>query len=187
MKIEHYYKSIGEDWFTYPQLYRSMVQKFDNAQFVEVGCFLGRSASFLAVEINNSDKNIKLHCVDHWQGSTEHKGYDILKDDGLMLAFRKNIEPVTHIVNVVRKSSTDAAQDFEDRTLDFVFIDASHDYESVKADLAAWYPKVRNGGVFAGHDYIPSFPGVRQAVQEWRIKENITIREQENCWIADII
>jgi cephalosporin hydroxylase len=59
------------------------------------------------------------------------------------------------------------AMSFEDNSLDFVFIDASHDYQSVKQDIEAWLPKVRSGGIIAGHDYEPNeFPGVVQAVNE---------------------
>jgi hypothetical protein len=56
--------------------------------------------------------------------------------------------------------------------LDFVFIDARHDYESVRADLEQWVPKVRAGGIVAGHDYVDgSLPqgeyGVKRAVDEF--------------------
>lgn len=51
--------------------------------------------------------------------------------------------------------------------LDFVFIDADHSYEAVKADIAAWRAKVREGGWITGHDYTPDrFPGVVRAVDE---------------------
>lgn len=49
---------------------------------------------------------------------------------------------------------------------DFVFVDAGHSYAAVKADIAAWEPKVRAGGWFGGHDYHPKFPGVIRAVDE---------------------
>jgi len=54
---------------------------------------------------------------------------------------------------IVRKLSTDAAMDFGDESLDFVYIDADHSYNAVKEDIAAWAPKVRRGGIVAGHDY----------------------------------
>jgi len=50
---------------------------------------------------------------------------------------------------------------------DFVYIDGLHDYESVQADIACWWPSVAPGGILAGHDYSGSTPGVMQAVDEF--------------------
>jgi hypothetical protein len=59
-----------------------------------------------------------------------------------------------------------AAPRVPDGSLDFVFVDAGHRYESVRKDVALWRSKVRAGGWFGGHDYQPNFPGVIQAVNE---------------------
>ena len=56
---------------------------------------------------------------------------------------------------VHRALSVDAARDFADASLDFVYIDARHDAAGVLEDLRAWYPKLRPGGLFAGHDFVP--------------------------------
>jgi hypothetical protein len=76
-------------------------------------------------------------------------------------------------LKLIRKHSVLAADDVEDGSLDFVFIDADHTYEAVAADIKAWWPKVRLGGTLAGHDYVNhtlkngvSF-GVIQAVDEF--------------------
>lgn len=175
--MEHFYQKI-QGWFSFPKLYASMVQQFDDATFVEVGTWLGRSAAFMATEITNSKKNIKFFCVDTWQGSTEHKnmvnGRDIYQE------FLTNIEPVKNIITPYRMLSHEAAELFNDESLDFVFIDASHDYDNVMIDLKAWYPKVKKGGVFAGHDY-PSWDGVRRAVDEFFMNSH-QILTQEACW-----
>lgn len=52
-------------------------------------------------------------------------------------------------------------------TLDFAFIDADHSYEACKEDLELWAPKVRAGGIVAGHDYGAIWPGVVEAVHEY--------------------
>ena len=49
--------------------------------------------------------------------------------------------------------SVSAAKQFTDRSLDFVYIDADHSYESCLADINAWHPKIRVGGILSGHDY----------------------------------
>ena len=51
-------------------------------------------------------------------------------------------------------TSVEAAARVSDHSFDFVYIDARHDYESVKEDLEAWSAKVRPGGILAGHDYV---------------------------------
>lgn len=66
-------------------------------------------------------------------------------------------------VRIVKGLSWESAQ-FVNEKLDFVFIDASHDYESVKKDLKAWTPLVKEGGVICGHDI--NIEGVRNAVKE---------------------
>lgn len=61
--------------------------------------------------------------------------------------------------------SAEASREFPDESLDFVYIDAQHEYEAVLRDLRAWYPKVKRGGVIAGDDCGES--GVKQAVTEF--------------------
>lgn len=179
--MEHIYNNI-EGWFTFPELYRDIVKIYNNAHFVEVGSWMGCSASFMAVEIVNSNKNIKFDCVDTWCGSKEHGEMDIIKDELLYQTFLKNIEPVKHVITPIRLTSLDAAKKYQDKSLDFVFIDASHEYDDVKNDIEAWYPKVKNNGILAGHDY-PSWDGVTRAVNEWLLKNNFKLNiSQELCW-----
>jgi predicted O-methyltransferase YrrM len=59
--------------------------------------------------------------------------------------------------------SLDAVSLYDDASLDFVFIDGSHDYDSVCKDIDAWLPKVKPNGILAGHDY-RYYEGVRRAV-----------------------
>jgi SAM-dependent methyltransferase len=179
--MEHYYQNIGEDWFTYPNLYKSMVEKFgDGSRFVEVGSWKGRSSVYMAVEIINSGKKIKFDCVDTWEGSVEHKEYDVVTQGELFSIFNDSIEPVKEYINPIRKRSLEAVEDYEDESLDFVFIDASHEYEDVKLDIIKWLPKVKKGGVLAGHDY-GVFEGVDRAVNE--IFREDEIESSENCFI----
>jgi cephalosporin hydroxylase len=165
--MNHFYQNLGEDWFSYPGLYKKVVSDFPSgSHFVEVGSWKGRSSAFLAVEIINSGKNIKFDCVDTWKGGVEHQDMEEIINDQLYDIFLKNIENVKHIINPVRMTSLDASKLYEDESLDFVFIDASHEYEDVLDDLNAWYPKVKKGGTIAGHDYMV-FEPVTRAVNEF--------------------
>ena len=67
----------------------------------------------------------------------------------------------------IKALSTVAASTIEDQSLDFAYIDADHTYASAKSDIEAWYPKVKKGGIFCGHDYAERTSGVVQAVDEF--------------------
>lgn len=170
VQISHIYKEpqFGEDWFTYPNLYKSVVREATSgSKFVEIGSWKGKSSAFMAVEIANSNKNIEFYCVDTWQGSSEHKEFEHL--DSLYDQFINNMKSLEQHYKSIRKNSIEAADQFEDNSLDFVFIDASHEYEDVKKDIQTWLPKIKKGGILAGHDYYLGydyFPGVKRAVNE---------------------
>lgn len=69
---------------------------------------------------------------------------------------------------------------------DFVYTDAAHDYENVKADILAWLPKVRENGIIAGHDYYSPTPGVIQAVDEIFGEKMNRGYIDELCWMVKI-
>ena len=79
--------------------------------------------------------NLSLLCVDKWNGNP--RAYELAKE---VLGRYQGAQ-------MVRGESIDVSQTIPNESKDFVFIDADHNYESVKGDLNAWYPKVRVGGV----------------------------------------
>jgi len=149
--MEHFYNKI-EGWFDYPGIYDDMIaQVSDSAHFVEVGSYMGRSAAYMLVEIINSGKNIKLDCV----------------DVGYQTEFNNNLIQVCGRYTHKQIPSTEAATEYEDHSLDFVWIDGDHSYEAVVQDITAWLPKVKPGGWMGGHDYNhPQHEGVKQACCE---------------------
>ena len=166
--MDHIYQDIP-GWFVGEKVYaRAVREAKDGARFVEVGSWKGKSTSFMAVEIANSGKNIEFLCVDHWEGSEEraHKADEDVQAGTLFDAFNRNVEPVKDYIKPLRMSSLEAAAQFEDDSLDFVYLDAAHDYENVKADIAAWLPKLKKGGTIAGDDYALPWVGVMKAVDE---------------------
>lgn len=80
----------------------------------------------------------------------------------------------------MKMRSVDAARFIVDGSLDLVFIDADHSYESCKEDILVWLPKVRKGGVICGHDYGWD-PGVAQAVDE--IFTDVKITGNYTWWV----
>jgi predicted O-methyltransferase YrrM len=179
--MEHYANSV-EGFFLDEDFgfYEYMVQQAPaKAHFVEVGAWKGRSTAFMAVEIINSGKNIRFDVVDTFTGSEEQKDDSDVVNKTLFDTFQTNMAPVRGSYNPIIAESTTAATMYQDNSLDFVFIDAAHDYDSVTADIKAWLPKVKVGGIISGHDY--HHPPVAQAVSE-QIGNNINVRGL--CWFV---
>lgn len=183
--MEHFYQNIdSENWFGYENFYSDIVNKFESgSHFVEVGVWKGMSACYMAVEIINSKKEIKFDCVDTWEFVETSSEISEEKFENLYNIFLTNIKPVRHVINIVKSLSWDAAARYEDESLDFVFIDAGHDYNSVMNDLKSWYPKVKFGGIIAGHDY-HYHCGVYPAVNEF-FKEKNGINQIGACWVYE--
>ena len=89
-------------------------------------------------------------------------------------------------VNLIVGDSVKSAEQFKDKSLDFVYIDANHLYESVKADILAWLPKIKSGGIIGGHDYDYSIrPSVKEAVDEIfkdKVKSGVNQNTLEDWW-----
>lgn len=186
--MKHFFNETkGENWFTYEFLYKSMVERFDNnSHFVEVGTWKGMSACYMAVEIINSGKKIKFDCVDTWDyvPTSEEISADRFID--LYDVFIENISPVKDVIGIVKSLSWDGAAYYKDNSLDFVFIDAGHDYDSVSKDIKAWFPKLKSTGVIAGHDYHFNV-GVFPAVNEFFAAKKINVKEPGGaCWLVDL-
>jgi hypothetical protein len=177
-------------WFNFQDVYdQAVAEAREGDTLVEVGSYLGKSTAYMAQKIRESGKTVNFFAVDAWP-ETDWQAYLFRTDDppspqigetemrywtdSLHLAFLRAMlqcgvwHPVDrHTVRPVWSTSPSAAKYFDAKSLSFVFIDADHSYESVKADIAAWLPKVRAGGLIAGHDYgIDLWPGVKQAVDE---------------------
>ncbi len=185
--MDHFFDKLpGENWFDYSGLYSSMVKKFnDGSHFVEVGTWKGMSACYMAVEIINSNKKIKFDCVDTWDYVPTSAEISAEQCNGLYEMFLKNIEPVKEYITPVRALSWDGAKNYEDNSLDFIFIDAGHDYESVTKDLNAWFPRLKKTGVIAGHDYHYNV-GVYPAVNEFFSERQLPVNTAGACWIVNL-
>lgn len=182
--MEHFYRQI-QGWFNYEDMFRYAVEHAPSpAHFVEIGTWKGQSSAFLAVEIINSGKQIQLDCIDNFTGSTIEPGqmYDPVNQAGqLYNAFVHNMKPVEGHYLAIKGDSAGSAALYDDASLDFVFIDATHNYESFRADLLAWFPKVKLGGLIAGHDYAPAYPGIIKAVTDHLAQEKVDVMPS-TCW-----
>jgi hypothetical protein len=98
------------------------------------------------------------------QENTTQKEWDAIFEG--LCAYSDSLEG-THL-QLMREDTADCAMCYFDASFDFVFIDADHSYSGCLRDIDAWLPKVRKGGIIAGHDYSKKEDkqGVNKAVQE---------------------
>ena len=186
-KLTHYYENV-DGWFYRNDtlFYKQIIDHFESGHFVEIGSYKGRSSSFMGVEIALSGKDIKFDCIDTWLGSEEHQidgshpDLDVI-NGSLYDKFLQNIEPVKDYINPIRTDSLSACKLYDDNSLDFVFIDAAHDYESVKADVISWLPKIKLGGILSGHDY--QIEDVSRAVNEILYHQGVNVLNGSCWWI----
>lgn len=149
---------------------------------VEIGTYRGHFAKALLDNLNIK----KLYLIDPYEDypAYEDNNYFPLaraeRDAHRRLKGYKNVE-------WVKKYATDAAKDIPD-SLDFVYIDGNHSYESVKEDIKTYYPKLREGGVLGGHDFYnghcSEHDGVIQAVIEFAVKNKLRLYVQApDFWV----
>jgi predicted O-methyltransferase YrrM len=110
---------------------------------------------------------------------------DCTGDEGLLVAeqeFDKRFSG-NPVVTKLKMKSSDAVSQFEDGTIDFIYIDGNHQYDFVKKDLELYVPKIKSGGIISGHDYGgPTTPGVTRAVDEFFGKSPVS-RYGDYSWV----
>lgn len=137
---------------------------------LEIGCSLGHTTMHLLS--NFSD--LKLYGIDPYIAYVDWNGGISTNDDHeeWLKIFNKNIEPHKDRHHLYRDLSDNIVDQFEDNSLDFIFIDGLHTYEQVLKDCRNYYSKVKNGGLFSGHDY-RVIGAVNKAVNEFSSEVNI--------------
>lgn len=116
----------------------------------EIGVWEGDFSKLLFAAV----PGLRLRCVDRWQA---YGAYRDKKNDQARLdaAYQRTVDQLSGCAaTILRMGSLEAAAEVPDGSLDFVYIDANHGYDYVLADLKAWAPKVRTGGIVSGHDYV---------------------------------
>ena len=102
-----------------------------------------------------SCKSFKL--IDLWAHQENYKDNANVHDkrqEELFTKTKENLAPWDSKTEYFRMYSTEAAERIPDQSLDFVYVDARHDYCGVTEDINAYYAKLRPGGIMAGHDYL---------------------------------
>jgi hypothetical protein len=140
MTLQHFWQEI-DGYFTFPDFYSWIATQLKPGDLaVEMGAYTGQSAAYLIVEaINAGLDTFRLDLVDIEM--TKHRTLQNLD------------RVIEHVGKVHECDSLVAASRYEDKSIDFLFLDAAHDYANISRDITAWLPKVKPGGIISGHDY----------------------------------
>jgi len=127
---------------------------YDHAygECVEIGSYKGRSSTILGLKLKHTGGN--LSCIDCFSEET-------------CRIFQENLSRSGLSVKTYRMRSTEAVEFFRNHSLDFVFIDSSHEYEDTLDEIIEWLPKLKKSGILCGHDYgNPLYAGLTKVVDE---------------------
>jgi hypothetical protein len=147
-------------WFDFDDIYARAVKTYgDGARFVECGAYCGRSSCYMANEIRSSGKKISFDVIDKFSDTSFSAKVSTFRHFSEMCG-------LDDLINLRVMDQLEAAQTYEDGSLDFVFLDSDHSYEGTSAAIITFLPKLKPGGTIGGHDYTREFPGVIRAVNE---------------------
>ena len=144
----------------------------------EIGVRMGTNSAAILARV----PGVKLYCIDPWNAYL--RVTDSVQDRYYERCVRKlagkNVE-------LIKKTSMDAVGDFEDGSLDFVYIDGRHNFSNVLEDIICYYPKLKRGSICSGHDFYSFFDsGVINAVDAYCMGNNISkfyvTREKAPSW-----
>ncbi len=153
-----------DGWFQWRSGQEEAAQRFpEGSCFVEVGTYLGRSLCSLGEVVAQSDKAFRLMGIDTCRGSgpegrrqKDYHGAAVAQGGGTFAgALHKNILECGYgdTISLIIADSIKASRLFANASVEWVHLDARHEYDSLKADIQAWLPKVKTGGWLSGDDY----------------------------------
>jgi len=168
-------------WFNHGAKILALVDQVRPMVCVELGTWLGASAIPVARVIRRWGGT--LTCVDTWAGDV-HPSDEVQRPSApwmLVACARYLMEAgVGASIRLIPSTSREAAKTWT-MPIDWLYIDADHRYEAVCADLAAWVPHVRPGGLILGDDYgHRDFPGVQRAWDEFEDTHGLTLTRYQS-------
>lgn len=170
-------------WYSHAPRFEHFIRKHQVKNVLEVGSWLGASTRHLATLIPEDGK---VYAVDHWEGSEEHLQMEVR--DWIPTLFQQFLSNTIHMqltdkIVPVRMRSLEAAEKLKDLKLDIdlVYLDGSHDYESVYKDICAWYPYIEGKGIMTGDDFHDE--NIRRAVYRFGSEKDLTVYHDDNFWM----
>jgi len=158
--------------------------KKNHFQYVaELGCKNGNTTEFLLA--NNPE--LDMIAVDLFLSQPAQAGveggetYEDWNFNAIKEEFERRMKPFWNRIDLLHMSTVQAAEKLSNTQFDLVFIDADHSYNGVATDIQMWLPKVRSGGIVAGHDYSTKWPSVQRAVAD-NLPINEIQLEPDSVW-----
>ncbi len=144
--------------FDFSSFYDRIAEELpDDCRIAEVGIADGISMIYLGEKLRSLGKKFKLYGIDNM----DYGGYEQIKT-----IYTNVIESgLGQFIEIIPYDSVEASKKFNDNYLHFVYLDSSHEYNSTKAEIQAWFPKLVDGYKLAGHDY-DLYEDVKNAVTE---------------------
>lgn len=143
---------------------------------IEIGCDMGTTT----VHLLKTLPDIQLYGIDPFENYIDWNSNRLYERENTYKTLIENTTLFGDRFKLYRQKSDDAVSNFEDETLDFIFIDGIHTYEQVKKDCENYYPKIKKGGLFSGHDY-NVIADVQKAVKEFAINSG-----QKQIFLTDV-
>ena len=127
----------------------SLLQGKSNLVGIEIGVDYGTTSVHLLSSLPNS----VLYGIDPYITYNDWYGSEVNDRERVMSIMKDRTDVFNHRFLHIRKTSDDAVSMFEDESMDFIFVDGLHTYEQVLKDCQNYWPKLKKGGLFCGHDF----------------------------------
>ncbi len=155
--LKKYNIKIGREYvINIPNINRDNLAKLFAELKFNKGVELGVAQGLYSEVLCKANPKLHLYGVDPWLT----KGYEPTihgtshEQEEFDIQYKETVKRMkSYNYTIVKKSSKDALKNFKDNSLDFVYIDANHDFLNFTFDLHYWRRKVRIGGIVSGHDY----------------------------------
>lgn len=156
---------------------------------IEIGVLAGENSLEMFENLNIK----KLYLIDPYSSYSDYKETEMDARGQKSLnkyeqSARNRLNKYKDKIVWVKKFSSDAWKDIKEE-VDFVYIDGNHQYEYVKKDIETYYPLVKKGGVFGGHDYNTFLP-MEKSMQDYGVVEAVTeflkgLKQKRKLWFYE--
>lgn len=156
----------------------TILNQLDKRVGAELGVQTGR---FAYTTLNNWHSVESYHLIDAWTQQPNYHDNAIVNIDKHNGYFKETQDRMARFraagvdIPICRNFTTVCVDAYPDNYFDYIYVDARHDFKGVYIDLTQWWPKLKDGGIFAGHDYVTQAEGPTQSGQDWTLNFDGTI------------